>query len=322
MKTSTFVDKQYEAQIVDQYLSGDTACRVFATLEYYTYRSINSHVPGIFAKYNGKNNSGMTKTLDQLKRQLKTHVLSFLASHQDMINSYGIYPYPNNFTEKDAKKFILTCEKLVKDPEVKIHCKNLIAIINKDYQTVLNYYLKIQKKNKPEMDPKIQVKKFMPAIGISIENKEKANQQDVILNNGEKKIQYKIDTIIKRNRENVEYTNKLAQEGKYEHKIDINEIAKKKMEIQGSFINILDCLRYYSSALLSDEELQKNLEDFYNEFKENDNIFEYPNGYSEKTTRTILARLSQKNENLRFFCLIVNCIISRDYNSAKNMLLY
>ena len=29
-------------------------------------------------------------------------------------------------------------------------------------------------------------------------------------NNGEKKIQYKIDTIIKRNRENVEYTNKLV----------------------------------------------------------------------------------------------------------------
>ncbi|MBR3132466.1 MAG: hypothetical protein IKG42_00030 [Clostridia bacterium] len=45
---------------------------------------------------------------------------------------------------------------------------------------------------------------------INIENKEKANQQDVILNNGEKKIQYKIDTIIKRNRENVEYTNKLV----------------------------------------------------------------------------------------------------------------
>ena len=94
------------------------------------------------------------------------------------------------------------------------------------------------------------------------------------------------------------------------------------MEIEGSFINILDCLRHYSSALLSDEELQKNLEDFYNEFKENDNIFEYPNGYSEKTTRTILACLSQKNQNLRFFCLIVNCIISRDYNSAKNILLY
>ena len=146
MKATTFVDKQYEAQIVDQYLSGDTACILFATLEYYTYRSINTHVPRIFAKYNGKNNSGMTKTLDKLKRQLKTHVLSFLSSHQDMINSYGIYPYPNNFIEKDAKKFILTCEKLIKDPEVKIHCKNLIAIINKDYQTVLNYYLKIQKK--------------------------------------------------------------------------------------------------------------------------------------------------------------------------------
>lgn len=106
----------------------------------------------------------MTKTLEQLNKQLKTHVLSFLASHQDMINTYGKYLYPNNFSEKDAKNFILTCKKLVKDPEVKIYCKNLISIINKDYQTVLNYYMNIQKKKKVEMDPNEQIEKFMPAV--------------------------------------------------------------------------------------------------------------------------------------------------------------
>lgn len=41
----THVNKQYEEQIVDQYLSGDTAARVFATLEYYTYRSNQKPVP-------------------------------------------------------------------------------------------------------------------------------------------------------------------------------------------------------------------------------------------------------------------------------------
>ena len=64
MQKTTFVNKKIEEQIVDQYLCGDTASRVFATLEYFTYRSINQKVPGIFAKYNGKNNSGMTKTLE------------------------------------------------------------------------------------------------------------------------------------------------------------------------------------------------------------------------------------------------------------------
>ena len=78
----------------------------------------------------------MTKTLEQFKRQLKTHIFSFLASHQDMINSYGNYSYRNNFPEKDVRKFILVCQKLVKDPDVNIYYNILIAIINKDYQSL------------------------------------------------------------------------------------------------------------------------------------------------------------------------------------------
>lgn len=194
----------------------------------------------------------MTKTLEQLKRQLKTHVLSFLASHQDMINNYGNYPYPNNFPEKDVRKFILTCQKLVKDPDVKIYCNNLIAIINKDYQSVLNYYMNTQKKKVVEMDPNMQIQKFLPAVGYSYEIEHKAA--------------------------------KMAQNGKFEHKIDIDENAKKKLDIQASFLNIIEALRHYGNALLSDEEIHNNLVDFYNEFIEKCDIFEFPNGYDEKTT--------------------------------------
>lgn len=289
MQTTTYVNKKLEAQIVDQYLSGDTASRVFATLEYYTYRSINCKVPGIFAKYTGKNNSGMTKTLEQLKRQLKTHVLSFLASHQDMINNYGTYPYPNNFSEKDTKNFILTCQKLVKDPDVKIYCKNLISIVNKDYQSVLNYYMESQKKKVAEMDPNQQIKKFMPAVGYSYEIEQKAA--------------------------------KMAQNGKYEHKIDIDENAKKKVDVQASFLNIIEALRHYGNALLSHEEIHKALEDFYNEFAQNCEFFEFPSGYDEKTTKAILHRLSSKNKNMEFYCLIANYILCRKFNEAYNMLL-
>lgn len=288
MQKTTFVNKKIEEQIVDQYLCGDTASRVFAILEYFTYRSINQKVPGIFAKYNGKNNSGMTKTLEQLKRQLKTHVLSFLASHQDMINNYGSYPYPNNFKEKDARNFILTCEKLVKDPDVKIHCQNLISIINQDYQKVLNYYMNAQKKKKAEMDPNEQIKKFMPAVGMSYELEQKAAS--------------------------------LAQNGRFEHKIEINELAKKKLESQGSFLNIMESLRHYAAAYLSKEDIEKNIGDFYNDFIQNYDYFEYPSGYDQRTTKAILHQLSTKNKNLEYYCLIVNYILLRKFNEAYNMI--
>lgn len=288
MQKTTFVNKKIEEQIVDQYLCGDTASRVFATLEYFTYRSINQKVPGIFAKYNGKNNSGMTKTLEQLKRQLKTHVLSFLASHQDMINNYGSYPYPNNFKEKDARNFISTCEKLVKDPDVKIHCQNLISIINQDYQKVLNYYMNAQKKKKAEMDPNEQIKKFMPAVGMSYELEQKAAS--------------------------------LAQNGRFEHKIEINELAKKKLESQGSFLNIMESLRHYAAAYLSKEDIEKNIGDFYNDFIQNYDYFEYPSGYDQRTTKAILHQLSTKNKNLEYYCLIVNYILLRKFNEAYNMI--
>ena len=77
----------------------------FYHFRYYTYGSINSKVPGIFQNIKEKNNQGITKSLEQFKRQLKTHVLSLLASNQDMINNYGNYPLQNNFSEKDTKNF-------------------------------------------------------------------------------------------------------------------------------------------------------------------------------------------------------------------------
>jgi len=45
---------------------------------------------------------------------------------------------------------------------------------------------------------------------IYIQNKENSNTQNVILNNESKKIQYEIDTVVKRKRESIEYTNKLV----------------------------------------------------------------------------------------------------------------
>ena len=98
MQQITYVNKLLEKQKKDQYKCSDILKRVFATLEYYTYRSINKTGPCIFAEYNGKNNSWRTKTLEELKSQLKTGVLSFLESHQDMINIFIYFFLVNNFT--------------------------------------------------------------------------------------------------------------------------------------------------------------------------------------------------------------------------------
>ena len=277
-----FVNTQLEEQIVDQYLSGDTACRVFASLEYFTYRSINHPVPGIFAKYNGTNNSGNTKNLPQLKRQLKTHILSFLASHQDMINTYGKYVYPNNFSEKDTKNFIKTCQKLVTDQDVKIYCDLLICIINKEYQKVVNHFYNTQKnQRKPEMDPNTQIRKFMPALGQSYQNEEKAA--------------------------------KLAREGKYVHQVDINEEAKKRILIQGSFLNCIHSITNFINGLLGKEDLVQQLEEFYKDFQELSKYFQYPKGYNDKNINILIDHWS-KNKNVAFYSEIFKQILLKNYN--------
>jgi len=45
---------------------------------------------------------------------------------------------------------------------------------------------------------------------VYIENKENSRIQEIVLNSENKKIQYEIETIIKRKRKNIEYTNKLV----------------------------------------------------------------------------------------------------------------
>ena len=79
-------------------------------------------------------------------------------------------------------------------------------------ELIITYLVIINKKNIKEMP------KEMEFYDIYIQNKENTSCQNVILNNENKKIQYEIDTIVKRDRENIEYTNKLVG------KTEINEL--------------------------------------------------------------------------------------------------
>ena len=71
-------------------------------------------------------------------------------------------------------------------------------------ELTITYLVIINKKNIKDMPENF---KF---YDIHIKNKENSSSQNIILSSENKEIQYEIDTIIKRNRENIEYTNKLV----------------------------------------------------------------------------------------------------------------
>jgi len=71
-------------------------------------------------------------------------------------------------------------------------------------ELTITYLVIINKKNIKNMSRNF---KF---YDIYIQNKENSKTQNVILNNESKKIQYEIDTVVKRKRESIEYTNKLV----------------------------------------------------------------------------------------------------------------
>lgn len=81
-----------------------------------------------------------------------------------------------------------------------------------DSELIITYLVIINKKNIKNNLENLQF------YSIDIVDEENSKIQEVILSNENKKIEYKIDTIIKRKRENIEYTNKLVG------KSEINEL--------------------------------------------------------------------------------------------------
>jgi hypothetical protein len=73
-----------------------------------------------------------------------------------------------------------------------------------DSEIVITYLVIINKKNIKNMPNNLNF------YDIFIENMENENSQKVTLNSGDKNIEYKIDTIVTKKRENMEYTNKIV----------------------------------------------------------------------------------------------------------------
>lgn len=99
----------------------------------------------------------------------------------------------------------------------KFYIEQLYTWGDPDYYTneselTITYLVIINKKNIKDMPVNL---KF---YDIYIENIESSKTQNIVLNNESKKIQYEIETIVKRQRESIEYTNKLVG------KSDISEL--------------------------------------------------------------------------------------------------
>lgn len=71
-------------------------------------------------------------------------------------------------------------------------------------ELTVTYLVIINKKNIKNMPTNLQF------YDIYIENKESGNLQNIVLNNEKQKIEYQIETIVKRNRQNVEYIHQLV----------------------------------------------------------------------------------------------------------------
>lgn len=78
------------------------------------------------------------------------------------------------------------------------------AYYNKEEKITVTYLVIINKKNIQNMPQNFDF------YNIDIQNKENENNQEVTLKSENKTIQYQINTIIKRKRENIDYINKLT----------------------------------------------------------------------------------------------------------------
>lgn len=136
-------------------------------------------------------------------RRLKEKKLQVVLDEKNNLPYFEI----NNkeYIKESAEKKI---EELFKTP--KFYIEQLYSWGNpkhytKDSELTISYLVIINKKNIKEMP------KNLSFYDIFIENKENGMQQNIILKNDNKKIQYKVETIVKRYRENIDYIHKLVE---------------------------------------------------------------------------------------------------------------
>lgn len=136
-------------------------------------------------------------------RKLKEKKLQILLDEKNEFPTFKIKD--NEYIKRTAEAKV---EELFKTS--KFYIEQLYTWGDPNYYTesaglTITYLVIINKKNIGYMP------KNMKFYDIHIENKENEYVQNIVLSNNYKEIKYKIETIVKRDRENVEYINKLAE---------------------------------------------------------------------------------------------------------------
>ena len=136
-------------------------------------------------------------------RRLKEKKLQVVLDEKNNLPTFEI----NNkeYIKESAEKKI---EELFKTP--RFYIEQLYSWgdpknYTKDSELTISYLVIINKKNIKEMP------KNLAFYDIFIENEENGMKQNIILKNDNKKIQYKVQTIVKRYRENIDYIHRLVK---------------------------------------------------------------------------------------------------------------
>ena len=216
-KTQSQLQFQSTLKLEEQAYSNEILCRMLSTAECYFYRVINkSPEREIFGYYNGFN-SGNTKSLEHLKKQLLNEIEIFKCSYEDYIYHYDKYDFPINLTMENILNVINQWKyyliRYQKDKEIKYY-DSICELIKGN--SGICFRKEIKELNKGKVNKYGQVsRQLMKNIPYIQEKAEKFVQR------------------IRENAKNGIYEVKVALYGKYEDDYDLIE-GQKHYNVQNT----------------------------------------------------------------------------------------
>ena len=278
----------------EQTYSNDILCRMLSAAECYYNRLLGlNNQKELFGYYNGFN-SGNTKDIQKLKKQLLHEIELFKASYEDYYNNYERYDFPRNLT----REFVLTkLRNWKKDIEYNTKIKNegkyfgsIINLLDKG-NTNFDYRNEIKQMNRGKVNKEGDVAyQLMYNIPYIQEKAERMGQQvrenaskgifdvDVVLNGN-----YKDDDLYERQKN----YSKLRGNNNYSKKDKNND--DEKMEVE-----------YFDNQNNLCEESENKIIEIFKKMK---SCFESYNSYLSNTfyptTNTLYNQKSELKNQLK-----------------------
>ena len=278
----------------EQTYSNDILCRMLSAAECYYNRLLGlNNQKELFGYYNGFN-SGNTKDIQKLKKQLLHEIELFKASYEDYYNNYERYDFPRNLT----REFVLTkLRNWKKDIEYNTKIKNegkyfgsIINLLDKG-NTNFDYRNEIKQMNRGKVNKEGDVAyQLMYNIPYIQEKAERMGQQvrenaskgifdvDVVLNGN-----YKDDDLYERQKN----YSKLRGNNNYSKKDKNND--DEKMEVE-----------YFDNQNNLCEESENKIIEIFKKMK---SCFELYNSYLSNTfyptTNTLYNQKSELKNQLK-----------------------